>query len=130
MNKIMNAWSFQEKYHQKIQRKLSKKLRFSVPKYESSQNTGCKSKKNIHHTTYNCRTLPRYYSKDLNVPVSISLLILLAHKWNWIPRYMFWQFERLAGSPQEASVLSVCLLFTYVLYIYSRASLVRYPYKC
>ena len=45
MNKIMNAWSFQEKYHQKIQRKLSKKLRFSVPKYESSQNTGCKSKK-------------------------------------------------------------------------------------
>ena len=52
MNKIMNAWSFKEIYHQKIQRKLSKKLSFPVPKYESSENTGCKSQKHTPHCLY------------------------------------------------------------------------------
>ena len=48
----MNAWSFKEKYHQKIQRKLSKKLSFLVSKYESSENTGYKSQKHKSHCLY------------------------------------------------------------------------------
>ena len=61
----MNAWSFKEKYHQKIRRKLSKKLSFPVPKYESSENTGCKSQK---HTYFQIKTLLHYAMTLLQGP--------------------------------------------------------------
>ena len=69
----MNAWSFKEKYHQKIRRKLSKKLSFPVPKYSMNlQRIQGVKVKNIH--TFKSTLLQG--PKDPVLPTLLYTLIL------------------------------------------------------